>query len=255
MTRLIILAVSGLLALGLGGCEMWKPLSPYGQQLKPLELPADAVNAITGSSLDITTNIAPAVAFANAGDVRERRALVVGYLAQSDWLCDQYMTGVSVSRNSIATGLGIAGDASLVTSLASALPNTAGAWTALSGVATTTRNTLETEVMGGRNLPALLLVLRAARAEDRADLLEKLASASSVEDVDTVRANLMSYHAGCGLNRALAEVSAAAGQTHADAMNRIAGIESGIEEGDTLQEERATSGAGLGAGDEAEPQR
>lgn len=207
----------------MSACAYFDAVVSEPPELAELTLDEALVNEITEASFD--GPVTPGRAFAVAEGIQEHRTLMFRYLGHSDRLCDEYMTNVSITRNTLASGLGVVGDASLVTGIASALPNTAGAWTAVGAVANSTRNSLETEVLGGRNLPALLLVLRAARARERADLLDRLVEANRLEEVEALSAHLQAYHAGCGINRALAEVGAQAGQAQLEAMRRIAAAE------------------------------
>lgn len=170
----------------------------------------------------------PAVAFAyasrlhDAGDELEaQRNLAYAFLNQSDWLCDQYMTDVAISRNTASAALETGALASSALGSVAGVTGTANVFSAFSSFATGTRSVLEDEVFRQEQFDALLDALEAHRATRRNGLMAVLRDAETPQDLAPVRIGIASYHASCGVNRALASLSSTASNARQDAEDAL----------------------------------
>ncbi|MEH6676076.1 hypothetical protein [Phenylobacterium sp.] len=142
------------------------------------------------------------------GATKARYEVLEILIRKSDILCENYLVGLSIQRNSISSGLDIAG---LAFSTAGSLTTPARSANLLSGISTAfqgSRQKLTDNIFGGREYPLLYAAVKEGRRQQRKELMTRIERRDFDEwDPESILTLVQAYNIDCGINYGLHRIN------------------------------------------------
>lgn len=189
-----ILLVISLMAIGLGGCtSMWKE----GRDANgpPLSIGAAGQARMEDAAIDERVYKGDPLTAVPA------KSLAYALLDQSDVSCLDYLIGLSKTNNTIASSLDIT-SLSLSSIAAVIKPEgTAAALSTTSAISGNVKQTLATNVLGGKQFSLLYDAVINGRKVERKAMEDKIDRGDFTDrSAESILASMQPYHFDCGIN-------------------------------------------------------
>jgi hypothetical protein len=195
-------------ALLLASCSSLRPdVNQLGRKVSPVALTpqGDIKTRFDAASAPNSSTAAQMPAL--------RRELASSLIAQSDRLCEDYLTGVSVVRNGYATGLGVGALSFSAAGGVTTPVRSANLLSAIASLLTGANTNVSSTLFGGREYPLIYAAVKTGRRAQRDRIITEIEKSNgdySTWGYHSILALVEGYHSDCGVNYGLQRMNALA---------------------------------------------